>query len=96
MYWPWEEMPKFYPLTFLRFGLWQSQLHIKDQLFVMFYEEKFVFVVVHPPKDGTSSQSTRKSNSEDQIAFLFNKKKILKYFGNKNPFTTVTDLGDGR
>ncbi len=94
-------MPKFYPLSSLRLGLWQSLLHLPDQLFVMIQAEKFIFVCVHPPKQDEHSSSTKtkgkESNTyEDQISFLFNKKKILKYFGNKNPFTTVTDSKDGR
>jgi hypothetical protein len=50
MYWKWEEMPKFYPILSLRLGLWQSQLNLPDQLFVMFQLDKIVFVVVHPPR----------------------------------------------
>jgi len=30
IYWPDESMPKFFPLTSLGFGIWKSQLHLKD------------------------------------------------------------------
>jgi len=33
---------------------------------------------------------SRKKDLVD-LSLIFNKRKILKYFGNKNPFTTVTD-----
>ena len=29
------------------------------------------------------------------LSLIFNKRKILKYFGNKNPFTTVTEMKRG-
>jgi hypothetical protein len=31
-----------------------------------------------------------------EFFYLLNKKKILKYFGNKNPFTTVLEIKDGK
>ena len=45
-----DDLPRFFPLTSLRFGNWQSQLHLPDQLFFYIGEDKFIFLVVHPPK----------------------------------------------
>ena len=50
MYWNWDEMPKFFPISSLRLGVWQSLLHLPDQIFLMIREDKFVFIVVHPPR----------------------------------------------
>ena len=30
LYWPFEKMPKFFPLEKIRLGLWSSELHIED------------------------------------------------------------------
>jgi len=48
VYFPKGQTPRFFPLTSLRLGNWQSQLHIQDQLFLYITETKFVFVAVHP------------------------------------------------
>ena len=37
----------FFPLTRLKLGVWESSLHLQDQLFVMILETKMVFVAVH-------------------------------------------------
>ncbi|CDW84397.1 UNKNOWN [Stylonychia lemnae] len=111
IYWPEDTMPKFFPLSSLGFGIWKSQLHQKDQLFVMVLGSKFIFVVVHPPKQKKFSQkqpnltqSPFYLSDEDEedmqdlyydSFYLLNKRKILKYFGNKNPFTT-TELKGGK
>lgn len=57
----------------------------------MILRDKFVFVVVHPPREDVASPSKRSKQRMTDLSHLFNKRKILKYFGNKNPFTTVTE-----
>eukprot|EP00347_Sterkiella_histriomuscorum_P004028 403362021 len=129
IYWPFNDMPKFFPLVSLTFGYWASRLHMKDQMFLMIQKNKFIYVVVHPPKQPKTPKNQSRqfsktfrenfnssenhqtnnffsTNSEKQQEFdkdsyydsfyLLNKKKILKLFGNKNPFTTVTDMKGGR
>ncbi len=50
IYWPFEKMPKFFPLEKIRLGHWSSELHLNDQLFVLIDETRFIYVVVHPEK----------------------------------------------
>lgn len=37
----------------------------------------------------------KRKNDLVDLSLIFNKRKILKYFGNKNPFTTVTEKKRG-
>ena len=55
----------------------------------MIREDKFVFIVVHPPRQ--VPDKNQKQRKDFDLSLIFNKRKILKYFGTKNPFTTVTD-----
>lgn len=45
-------------------------------------------MVVHPEKQNDPTDTKK---GKHDLSLLFNKKKILKYFGSKNPFTTVQE-----
>lgn len=45
---------KFYPLERIRLGVWESRLQLDGQLFAMVLPTKFIFVVVHPPREISS------------------------------------------
>ena len=81
-----------YPLKRLRLGVWESQLHIDNQLFVMVQSDKFIFVAVHPTREIASPNLNPKFFIENfelsNISWQKNKKQILKLFGSRNPFTT--------
>jgi hypothetical protein len=49
-------------------------------------------VIVHPQKQDNTLLGSKKRHD---LSLLFNKKKILKYFGSKNPFTNVTQTLPG-
>ena len=87
-------MPRqfFYPLTKLKLGVWNSELHCKDQLFLMLLEKKIVYVVVYPAREISQPNHDQKlfiSNlSLNSLSWQRNKKQILKLFGSRNPFST--------
>lgn len=50
----------FFPLKKLKLGIWNSELHCKDQLFLMIKPQRIVYVVVYPSRE--ISQPTHDQN----------------------------------
>ena len=55
-----DSLSNFFPLTRLKLGVWESALHLKDQLFVMILETKFVYVAVHKSQATASPYTNQK------------------------------------
>ena len=88
-----ESETKMYPLKRLILGVWESSLHIEDQLFLMIPrngDRKLVFLAVHPAPEisspGKNPALFIQNLSELTWHWQKNKKKLLKLFGNRNPF----------
>jgi len=90
-----QEVPtKLYPLRRLILGVWESSLHIEDQLFMMIPgngQRKLVFLAVHPAPELSIPELNQalfiQNLSELTWHWQKNKKKLLKLFGNRNPFS---------
>ena len=76
----------------MKLGVWESALHLKDQLFVMILETKLVYVAVHKSR-ATASPYTNQKQFIDNFQFKDltwqkQKKQLLRLFGSRNPFAT--------
>ena len=83
-----------YPLRRLMLGVWESSLHIDDQIFMMVppaETRKLVFLAVHPAPEISSPALNQalfiQNLSELTWHWQKNKKRLLKLFGNRNPFS---------
>jgi hypothetical protein len=93
-----RDQPRIFPLRRLRLGVWESSLHKQDQIFLLVPgkpERKFVFFAVHQARELSSATHDRmkfiENLSELTLDWQKNKKRLLKLFGNRNPFSQQTN-----
>jgi len=75
--------PQMIPIKRLRLGVWESTLHLEDQIFLLVLPDeprKLVFISVQPSREMTSSTLNQQlfiQNIEFNSIWQKNKKRIL-------------------